>query len=208
MAPYKSSLKIYNADINIMQFFIVIVMFLTLLSGKVIADDNTSAMNDNIAFYEGENHNYIIRPPDNFKMITDEAFGDGYSFAFIPDSEDYDSASMIIGVNIYQITKKKNFDIEQLIENDTTSLRKHYGKNLSISNVAPLYNQNGDRLKTIYLNDTNQLISNVMMAYYHNDNEVFIFDLNISTSFPRFLAEKIFTACLKHFKIQVKINKK
>ncbi|NOY88084.1 MAG: hypothetical protein GXO93_01680, partial [FCB group bacterium] len=156
--------------------------------------------------YEGENHNYIIRPPDNFKMIIDEGSQDGYSFAFIPDSEDYDSASIIIGVNIYKIAKKKNFDIEQLIENDTTSLRKHYGGNLSISNVAPLNNQNGDQLKTIYLNDTTRFIPNVMMAYYYGDDEVLIFDLDISPAIPRFLAEKIFTACLQHFKVQISTN--
>ena len=182
---------------------VISLIFVILLPVTVMSEKADSLLDNNTAFYEGAKQNYIIPSPDDFIMVIDEAAADGYSFAFIPDSNSYDSAGMIIGINIFKIKskKKKKFSLDQLITDDTTSYRKHYGKSLSISEVIPIVTETTDSIQTFYLNDSTRFIPNVMLGYYNGRQEVLIFELSVSSTFPRFKAEVIFIKCLEQMKI-------
>ncbi|HKK19869.1 MAG TPA: hypothetical protein VJ983_00225, partial [candidate division Zixibacteria bacterium] len=120
--------------------------------------------------------------------------------------DDYKSASVIIGVNIFKVKaeQQKQFTINELIGNDTTAIREHFGKEISIGEVDPIMTDDGHLLRTIYLNDSLSFIPNVMMSYYDGGTEVFIFDLSISNTYPRFKAERYYLDCLKRFRVMLK----
>ncbi|MFQ5452740.1 MAG: hypothetical protein ACE5D6_00960 [Candidatus Zixiibacteriota bacterium] len=188
---------------RVIRLLFVIISFFAVYIHPEEAD---SLLDNNTAFYEGKALNYVIQPPDDFRMLIDEAADDGYSFAFIPEKETYDSASMIIGINIFRIKDKaqKKFSLDKLIEIDTTAFRQHYGKEIIISEVTPLKAFTGQLLRTFYLNDTTVFMPNVMLSYFDGGSEILIFDLSVSDAFPRFLAEKIYIKCVLKFKVLVK----
>lgn len=188
---------------RVIQLLIITTLSLAV---NVCSEEADSLLNNNTAFYEGKKLNFIIQPPDDFEMVLDEAFDDGFSFAFIPKKENYDSASMIIGINIFKVEDKTRdkFSIDQLITDDTTAIRRHYGEELTINETDPINNASGYSLRTFYLNDTTTFIPDVMLSYFDGDSEILIFVLSISDSFPRFLAEKIYIECLEKFKVLVK----
>jgi len=195
-----------SADIYKMRYIFVILSLLLLFSQAVFATEPATALDSNTAFYEGIKYSYIISPPDNFVMNTVDAVDDGYSFAFIPDGENFDKASIIIGVNIFKIKAelKDGFNLDMLIENDTSAYRLHYGYKINIEEVKPIQNSSQFNLRTIYFNDTTGYIPNVMISYFDGEAEIIIFDLSISPLVPRFTAEKLFTAFLGNFKILLK----
>ncbi len=172
------------------------------MTSMVSAQDADSLFDNNTAFYEGKTFNYIITPPEGYKLNSEESKDDGYSFAFIPTGEQYDSASLIIGINIFKIkpTKDNPFTLEMLINEDTTAIRKHYGKDIEISEVEPIVTATTDKLRTIYFNSSENVLPNVMMSYLDGTSEVLIFDLTISKSIPRFKAETIYLECLQNVK--------
>lgn len=177
---------------------IIAGLLLTLaLAPSVMAGPNPEKLDSNTAFYEGEALRYIIPAPRHFKMVTDEAADDGYSFAFIPTAEKYDSSSVMIGVNIYKIRGMK---FESVIINDTTSMRQHFGPTVDIRLVEPLTSSTMDPLKTFYLNVQNGFIPNAAMAYFDGGTEIVIFELVISEDVLRFKAEELFADCIKHFR--------
>jgi hypothetical protein len=155
------------------------------------------SLDSNTAFYEGKELNYIIPAPNRFKMIIEEAAIDGYSFAFIPDSAGYADAEMMVGVNIYKI---RGLDFDQVIARDTASMRKHFGREISIFPVDSIFNSNGQILPTFYLSDQSRFIPTIMISYYNSGDELIIFELVITESVFKAKAEDIFMDILRHFK--------
>ena len=194
------------ADINKMRYLFIIFIILTVISAVSFAVEPENTLDSNTAFYEGTKYSYIISPPDNFVMNTVNAVDDGYSFAFIPDDEVYDSASITIGVNIFKIKEelKDNFNLDILIENDTSAYRMHYGYGISIEEVKPIKCSSDFYLRTIYFNDSSDFIPNVMLSYFDGETEILVFDLSISPFIPRFTAEKIYTELINNFRVLMK----
>ena len=156
-------------------------------------------LDSNTAFYEGETQNYVAPPPPNFRLVTTEAANDGYSFAFIPVRDTYDSASLMITATIYRLTES-GFD--EVLTADTTALREHYGPELIVRPVDSVFLFNGDPTRTFYVDAKTRFIPTVMVSYCDGGSEIVIFELNIADGgLPRFLAESIFTRCLQHVKV-------
>ena len=173
------------------------LIFALCLAPGLIAGPNADTLDSNTAFYEGESLRYVIPAPRHFRMVTDEAANDGYSFAFIPKTEPYDSSSVMIGVNIYKIRGMK---FEAVIVSDTLSMRQHYGPSVDIRQVDPLTSSTMDPLTTFYLNIDRGFIPNAAMAYFDGGTEIVIFELVISEDVLRFKAEELFADCIKHFR--------
>jgi hypothetical protein len=173
------------------------LLALALISGVANAQQRKMVLDSNTAFYEGENLRYILPAPAGFRMVSDEAINDGYSMAFIPKGEPYDSASIIIGINFYKI---RGITFDSVIANDTAALRNHYGKLLKIRSVLPLNADTGDPLKTFYLEADRQYIPNQIMAYFNGGSEMVIFELVSAPEVLRFKAEKIFSDAVHAFR--------
>ncbi len=197
---------ISNLTIIIYMKKVYIVLLIIFMNSSVFATEPDSLLDNNTAFYEGDLYSYIIAPPVHFKMNSEEATDDGYSFAFIPTSDKYADASMIIGINIFKIKKSKEtpFTLEMLITDDTTSIRKHFGNDIDIAEVEAIQTATTDKLRTIYFNSKDGTTPNVMMSYFDGKSEILIFDLTISEKVPRFQAEKIYLECLNKIKILTK----
>lgn len=176
------------------------------MTATVLASEADSLLDNNTAFYEGDSFSYIIAPPENFQMNSEESTDDGYSFAFIPSAEKYADASILIGINIFKIkkSKKKPFTLDMLITDDTTAIRKHFGDEIEISEVEAIQTATTDKLRTIYFKSKSGLTPNVMMSYFDGKSEILIFDLTITDKVPRFQAEKIYLECLNQIKILTK----
>ena len=181
-------------------------LVLIFITATAFASEADSLYDNNTAFYEGDSFSYIISPPDNFQMNSAEATDDGYSFAFIPSTEKYADASVLIGINIFKIKKsKKNpFTLDMLITDDTTAIRKHFGKEIEIAEVEPIQTATTDKLRTIYFESKSGMTPNVMMSYFDGKSEILIFDLTVTDTVPRFQAEKIYLECLNKIKILTK----
>jgi len=171
-------------------------LILSLVAG-VSASETQAVLDSNTAFYEGETLNYVIPPPRHFKQAGQEAINDGYSFAFIPDSAEYADAEVIICVNIYKI---RGLSFEDVLTQDTVSLRKHYGDSLNIWEVDSVTTATGDMMRTFYVNDKRRFIPNVMISYFDGKTELVIFELIISERVLRVNAEDIFIDSIRRFK--------
>jgi len=130
-------------------------------------------------------------------MTTSQAQLDGYSFAFIPEADNYDSASMIIGVHIYKI---RGMSFTEALTGDTNSIRSYFGADLQLYPVDSLFSATGDRLTSFYLNQKKAFIPNVMISYYNGQSELVIFELVITEKITRVTAEDIFVKCIGSFK--------
>ncbi|MBN1213154.1 MAG: hypothetical protein JXA92_11295 [candidate division Zixibacteria bacterium] len=175
---------------------IIIVLGLILRALPATAEPGVE-LDSNTAFYEGEFYNYVIPAPNNFKMLTVEAQRDGYSFAFIPQSDSYDSAAVLIGVHIYKI---RGMTFLEALEADTGNIRGYFGADLIIYPVDSIFNATGDRLTGFYLNKKKEFIPNVMLSYYDGQSELIIFELVISEKITRVRAEDIYINCIGNFK--------
>ncbi len=182
-----------------------IILFAVLLIASCPHAEEV-ALDSNTAFFEGEKYNYIIYPPDGFQLITDEVKSAGYSLAFVPEGQLYDSADITIDINIFRFKKKKNkVDFfSELIKDDTLQIRKHYGKTLLIRPVDSVFNKEGKLLPTFYFNDSTRFIPTVMMSYFDGAHEVLIFELTIKRLQPKFVAEQKFTECLGKFRTLIR----
>lgn len=159
--------------------------------------DTDGSLDSNIAFYEGEELNYVIYPPDGYRLLLDEAASEGYSFVFVPENATYDSAEVLIGVNIYKI---RGMAFDDVLRNDTTGLRQHYGDDVVIRPVDSLMAYTGDLYKAFYIDIKDAFIPNVMIAYYNGKTELLIFELVITEHAFRVKAEEIFVSCLERMK--------
>jgi len=167
-----------------------------VLAGAVVAYGQT-VIDSNTAFYQGENLRYVFPPARQLKMVSAEAIADGYSFAFIPRGDVYDSASMIVGVNIYKI---RGLSFDSVITTDTSSLHSHYGPDVIIRPVDSVYAGSGEPLRTFYIDSKKRFLPNVMVSYFNGGTEIVIFELVIAPQSIRPKAEELYIACLTNFK--------
>ena len=156
----------------------------------------TERPDSNNAFYAGEKFNYVVKAPAHFRMVTAEARADGYSFAFVPDTLSYKKAEIVIGVNIYKI---RGLAFESVLTNDTSSMRDHYGPNLTLRPIDSVRNGSGQSMAAFYLDDKSRFIPNVLTAYFYGDSEILIFELSIAPGVVRVGAENSFMECLSRF---------
>lgn len=187
-----------------MKIFQLFILFILLISaGSLYAENDTTFLENNTAFYEGTSYNYIISPPNGFEMETDDASVDGYSFAFIPKNSIYKSAPVMIGINIFSIKEeiKSKFDLEMLIEEDTSALRKYYGSTVSLEEIIPSVTGTNDSIRTFFINDTTRFIPNVLTSYFNSGDEILIIELSILYSYPRFKAEEIYINFIREIRI-------
>lgn len=176
---------------------VTLILALAFLASGVPAQDRQVVTDSNTAFYEGENLRYVFPPAPALKMVTGEAANDGYSFAFIPKVDNYDSALMMVGVNIYKI---RGLSCDTVISMDTSALRNHYGPDLLIRRVDSVFAASGEPLKTFYIDSKKRFLPNVMVAYFDGKTEIVIFELVIDPNAIRPKAEELFMACLTNFK--------
>jgi len=151
------------------------------------------------AFYEGEKLTYIVFPPDQFRMIDHEAATDGYSCAFVPDSQQYQTAETIIGINMF---KTRGLKFADVVARDTAALREHYGSNVAIRPVDSVTAASGQTITTFSINDTARFIPNIMIAYVDGQTELLVFELVITDHAASSTAESTFIQCLKRLKVQ------
>ncbi|MEW6050550.1 MAG: hypothetical protein AB1644_05755 [Candidatus Zixiibacteriota bacterium] len=173
-----------------------IVTSLCLAAG-LAAQDNGVVLDSNTAYYEGESLRYVFPAPKGFRMVTDEAAGDGYSFAFVPKVDDYSSAMMMIGVNIYKI---RGIDFDSVLVQDTLSIRKHYGADILIRPVDSVFAGSGEAITAFYLDSKQRFIPNVMLSYFDGKTELIIFELVIDPNALRPKTEEIYLACIQDFR--------
>ncbi len=176
---------------------------ITLLSCAAFAHASEPEMglDSNTAFYEGEAFSYTMSAPDGYKLVTYFAKLDGYSFAFIPKDQTYDSASIILGVHIYKI---RGMTFGDALLADTSAVRAHYGGDLILNPVEGTTNATNHSLTTFYLDDKSRFIPNVMMSYFPGGNEMVIMELVITPGVMRVQAEEVFMSGLKRFKALMK----
>jgi len=165
---------------------VLITLVLLWSCALAAADSSWLVENKNAAFFEGENWNYVVRPPSGFQMVQREAVADGYSFAFVPDSERYSDADILIGVNLFKI---RGMSFETVVSQDTLALRKHYGPDTEIWPVDSVFTGTNNLTTTFYVNDPGRFIPNVMISYVDGGAEVLIYELVISPTALRKNAE-------------------
>lgn len=168
----------------------------------IIALPSVAQVDSNAAAFEGVEFTYIFYPPKGFVAISDEAIDAGYSLAYIPEGQSYDSADITIDINIFHLkdTKADKAFMTELIKDDLLKVKSHFGQNLIMRQVDSVTNAGGFPLITIYFNDTTRFIPTVMMSYFNGISEIVIFELSISKKQPRFKAEQVFTDCISAFK--------
>jgi hypothetical protein len=187
-----------------MVYFLNAVLFLALSFMGIFFNTGSAdhVTDSNTAFYGGIETDYVFTPPNGFKMEDNDVVDDGYSFAFIPENENYDSANVIIGITIYNLESYKDrFSFEQILAGDTNSIRNQYGRKLAIWPVDSMFNFNGEIVLTYYFNHPEKFIPLVMISYYNAGPEMIIIDLNITDMYPRFKAEEKFDESLSRFKV-------
>ena len=188
-----------------MRLLLTTIILGLLLGSPVLCQPPDSTLDDNTAFYEGDKLSYVISPPDGFALVMEDAIVDGYSFAFIPEDETYDSATIRIGINIYRMKEglTKDFTIDDIIGDDTTAIREHFGVDIVMNEVDSVVTKKGYTIRNFFLNDTTAFIPNVMISYLDGGSEILIFDLSITDEYPRFMAEQIYMECLELLKVLV-----
>ncbi|MCK4632977.1 MAG: hypothetical protein KAT79_06870, partial [candidate division Zixibacteria bacterium] len=92
--------------------------------GPDIADEGL-VPDSNTAFFEGRASNYILYAPGQFQLIVDEAINDGYSLAYVPEGDRYDSSGMMITALIYSFgdNRKKTPSYDEVVPSDTGDIR-------------------------------------------------------------------------------------
>jgi len=159
-----------------------------------VAAEPQFTLDSNTAFYEGETLNYIVYPPEGYRMVDWEATADGYSFAFIPKAQTYDEADLMIGANIFKI---RGLAFDDVIVGDTIALREHYGSEVSIWPVDSVFTASGQPVPTFFLNDPARFLPNVMISYVNGESELLVFELVITERAVRMKAEDVFIECLE-----------
>ena len=188
------------ADIYPMILTLTTAALITAATVNPFNDITEPAVDSNIAYFEGANHTYVFRAPDNFRLDLDQAAIDGLSLAFIPDGETYDQANILIGATIFSFTGQNEIDFQAMIEQDTIGLREHYDGSVEIRPVDPIPAGSDHLLPTVYLENDRNFVPTVMVAYFDGGTEIIIFELVISDRQPRFKAEPVFDETIKQFK--------
>jgi hypothetical protein len=181
-------------------YMVQIILSLALLSIPMTSANKAPVsvdLDSNAAFYKGEALNYVIYPPYNYRMATDEANVDGYSFAFVPKDAAYYDAETIIGINIYKIRGMK---FSEALTRDTSALRDYYGPDVVLRRVDSVFSSNGREVAVFYVNDEKSFVPTAMMSYFDGGTELLIFELVVSLGSPRYQAENLYLECLRHMK--------
>ena len=181
-------------------YLILLALCLTAVSAAASwagRGETDVVLDSNTAFYEGQALRYSIPSPRNFRLVIEEAYADGYSMAFIPRAESYDTASVMIGVNIY---KNGGLSFDSIIAQDTVALRKHFGQQTAIREVPPLVASGGQSTRTFYLKNPKSFVPNVAIAYFDGGSEVLIFELVITERILAYKAEQLFADFVRNFK--------
>ncbi len=174
------------------------ILILTLVAAGPISAEQPYTLDSNTAFFEGVSLAYVFNPPSNMKLITEEANLDGYSFAFIAQTDEYKNAGALVGVTIFTLGANA---FDSVVAVDTAAIREHYGGALTITPVDSVTAFDGSLLPTFYINDKTRFIPTVMVSYFDGGSEIVLFELSINeTGLPRFLAERLYTSCIQHFK--------
>ncbi len=166
------------------------------------ADNAGQFLDSNTAYYRGKLYDYVVYAPDGFVMVIEEPIKDGYSLAFVPETDRYDSCGIMITAVFYDLArhKKTGHSFERIVSSDTADMRRHYGENLVFRSVDSVLNANDEDIPTLYLEDKTRFIPNVMVSHYDGGTEMLIFELSIGEGYPRFLAEGVYLECLRKFK--------
>ncbi|MFH1687939.1 MAG: hypothetical protein ABIE70_10535 [bacterium] len=179
---------------------IITALCLTALAAtQTAAADKNETLDSNSAFFEGVDQSYTVRAPKGFWMETDNSGYDGYSLAFVPDGESYESASTMIGVTLYRTDDIATGD---LIRTDSTAVMEQFGQDVVSWAVDSVRSFNGEVLATRFYDNKTAFLPLVMISYYDGGTEALVFELHITPSgLPRFLAESVFTDCVQNFKV-------
>lgn len=182
-----------------MRTFFLFAIAVLLASAIDAGAERDKSYERNAAFYTGETLTYIVFPPDQFRMIDREAAPDGYSCAFIPNSQQYKTAETIIGINMF---KTRGLKFVEVVARDTAALREHYGSSVAIRPVDSVTASSGQPVTTFFIDDTTRFIPNVMIAYVDGQTELLVFELVITDRATSSKAEDTFMQCLRRLKVQ------
>jgi len=184
--------------------FLLAAATVLFAGGRIAAQD--IVVDSNSALYEGVEINYVFTAPTGYRLDIDRANLDGYSMAFLPAREEYETATVMIAVTIYSLSEQKHVDeaFEAVLTEDTTSIREHYGDGLIVREVDSMLDGSGVPVRTFFLEDTTRFIPDVMVSYFDGGAEMVISQLTITDAFPRFLAEGVYTEYLRGFKTLVR----
>lgn len=179
-----------------MKLPLILALTLALLPLAVSAQEYV--LDSNTAFFEGEVYNYIVPAPRGFRMVTEPALADGFSLAFIPENESYDSASVTITVSYLKLGTAA---IEDVITADTSAARKHFGNEMVCWAVDPIRGFNGEVLRAVFFDNKSEFIPLVMMSYFNGRSDVVVFELYLAANkLPRHQATEIYTKCISLFR--------
>lgn len=154
-------------------------------------------LDSNTAIFEGATHTYLFSPPPGFRLETDSSAYDGYSFAFIPDSAEYSSSPVTVGINIFRL---ENAQVDDVIDADTAAIRSHYGHDLIIDPIDPPKMPVSLPTRMFYLNNMDRFIPNVMVAYIDGGTELIVVELTIAPAQLRTMAETAFLSCVEQLR--------
>ena len=166
------------------------------------ADLLTTPTDSNTAFYESDSLNYLFQPPNGFRLVMREAAMDGYSFAFIPEDQAYDTALVFIPVTIFNLkaSRGQRPTFAEIVADDTTGIRDQYGPGLQMWPVDSIFCGDGSIIPTVYTTAEREFIPTVMASYFDGGDEVIMIEMVISDRFPRFKAEPIYEQMVWRFK--------
>jgi len=180
-----------------------LVLSLTLFLIAATAAGQEFVLDSSTAYFEGAKQSYVIPSPEGMRLVIDEAFVDDFSMAFVPYSEPYDSASVLIGLNIFSVQQSDSVpDVySEIIMSDTTSLREHYGSTLIMRSIDSVLCTTGQMVDMFFIEDKTRQLPDVMIAYLNGGEEIIVVSLSIGGSYPRFLAEEGFMQCVKGLRL-------
>ena len=175
----------------------IISVLILLAASSLFAREPEFSLDSNTAFYEGEALNYTWTAPTGYRLSTDMAKFDGYSFAFVPFDQAYDSAEIIIGVHIYKI---RGMSFAEAVQADTVAVRSFYGPNLILNPIDSIINATNHTLTAFYVDDKTRFIPNVMMSYFNGEAELIVMELVIRPGVLRVSAEDSFVESISKFR--------
>jgi len=177
---------------------LIAVFILTLLGlSSARATEPGFTLDSNTAFYEGEQYEFVMPSPPGYRMVGYKAKFDGYSFAFVPEEELYDSADVIIGAHIYKI---RGLSFEQALKSDTSAINQHYGSAASLRALDPIKLETGGQALTFYFDAHDSFIPNVMIAYIATETELVVYELVITEDAHKVAAEDQFVQAVRSIK--------
>ncbi len=169
---------------------------LLLLIG--LASSATAQLDNNSAFFEGERFDYVLHPPVGFVLNTRDARADGYSFAFIPEDQTYDTARVIIAGHFYRI---RGLVFDSVLTADTARLREHFGSSTTLTPLDDATIGNDRPITGFFVNNRDYFLPTLFTSYFNGESEIVILDCLIAEAYPRSAAEDVYFAALAGFRV-------